>query len=116
MTACKPLSILIRNLNIHNTIKIDLNFDPFFKNQETIRQCLQIFTQKKQKKELSDLVIKTSVHNNRCEPMIGFTLSDGHKLMIKTLNLNSIDIEEIQTKIDTKSQQKIKEKIKTKIC
>ncbi|XP_065321201.1 UDP-N-acetylglucosamine--dolichyl-phosphate N-acetylglucosaminephosphotransferase-like [Gordionus sp. m RMFG-2023] len=36
MTACKPLSILIRNLNIHNTIKIDLNFDPFFKNQETI--------------------------------------------------------------------------------
>lgn len=79
-------------LNLKAAKRIHITFDPFGENVVPIRNALTYFYQERVQDTNPKCVIKTSVICSRADPTINITLESGHKVLLKTKNLQALEI------------------------
>ncbi|XP_052765357.1 39S ribosomal protein L53, mitochondrial-like [Mya arenaria] len=85
------LSMVLKDFHLKPVKTLTFSFDPFESNTKSIRDCLQILTSKRVKREGAPRY-KIDVRSDRSHPHIDVDFNDGHKIIFKTEHLKPYDV------------------------
>lgn len=101
---------LLKEFHLKGIKRIEVKFDPFHSSVKSIRDFIFHLSSPRIRQTNIKCVFKTSVVNDRSEPTALVTVDSGHKYLLKTENLTSLEIIQEFYKILTKhSPQEVTE-------
>ncbi|XP_050524467.1 39S ribosomal protein L53, mitochondrial [Daktulosphaira vitifoliae] len=79
-------------LNLKPIKKVSVKFDPFSQNAVTVRNFMYYFLSPKVINTNPSCIVRNQVVNDRSEPTIDVTLTNGESILFKCNNLTTLEI------------------------
>lgn len=90
----KAIHTVVKDVHLKNIKRIEIKFDPFTTTATSIRNFLFYISSSRVRQSNIKCSIKTSVVNDRSEPVAFVTVETGHKYLFKTGNLTTLEFVE----------------------